>query len=82
GIEAELVEIVEEDTADATCFLAVLQVEIIVAPALEARMQFAAERRHRIVADLVEMARILKVAVIRRQVHAAAEPPHRFLAFR
>ena len=66
--------VVEEDAAHAALFLAVLQVEIVVAPGLEARVQIGAERLQRVLALLVEMHRILGKAVIRRQVHAAAEP--------
>ena len=48
---SRLVEVVEEDAADAARLVAVLQVEIVVAPLLEARMQVGAERRQRVAAD-------------------------------
>ena len=75
-LEAEFREIVEEDAADAARLVAVLQEKIVVAPALEARMQVGAEGRQRVATRLVEMPRILLDTVIRRQVHAAAEPHH------
>src|ERR1051325_11136722 len=74
-IEVALREIVEEDAADAARLAAVAQVEILVAPALVARIVLAAETRERIAAGDVEVARILREAVIRREIHAAAEPP-------
>lgn len=80
-VKVEFVEIVEEDPADTARLLAVLQEEVLVAPALEARMQAVAERRQCIVADLVEVTGIGFIAVVGRQVHAAAEPPDRILAF-
>src|SRR6185369_10305398 len=63
-------EIVEEDAADAARLVAVLQVEIFVAPFLEPRVVAPC----RFLADGVEMPRILLEAVVRREVHAAAEP--------
>src|SRR3954465_9752594 len=68
---AILGEIVEEDAADAARLVAVLEVKILVAPLLEARIVaadgFPARR--------VEMAGVILEAVVGREVHAAAEPP-------
>jgi len=58
-----------------------LQEEVFVTPRLEARVQIRAEGLERIPADAVEMPRVVLVAVIRREVHAAAEPEERRLAF-
>jgi hypothetical protein len=76
-VEAALGEVVEEDAADAARLVAVLEEEVLVAPALEARIQVGAERRERVAVDGVEVARVLLEAVVRRQVHAAAEPDDR-----
>ena len=54
-----------------------LRKKVLVAPVLEARVHVGAERRERVAAGAVEVARVLLEAVVRREVHAAAEPPHR-----
>ena len=50
GVEAELGQVVEEDAADAARLVAVLEEEVLVAPALEARVLLGAERRERVAA--------------------------------
>ena len=77
AVESALGEVVEEDAADAARLAPVLQVEVVVARLLPARVQVRAERRDRVAAGAVEVDRVLVVAVVRRQVHASAEPPHR-----
>src|SRR5690606_7434603 len=47
GHEAAFVEVIEEDAADAARLVAVLQEEVIVAPALEARVPVGTERLER-----------------------------------
>jgi hypothetical protein len=74
AVGAQFLEIVKEHAAYAALLLPVLEVEILVAPLLEARVFVVAERRQRVLAGLVEMHRVFFKAVIRRQVHAAAEP--------
>ena len=75
--QAEFLEIVEKDAADAALFLAMLEVKVFVAPLLEARVFVVAERRQSLFADLVEMHSVFFKAVKRSQIHAAAEPAHR-----
>src|SRR5207302_1114150 len=78
-VEVTVGEVVEEDAADAARLTAMLQVEILVAPALELRVVLRAglfrRRRERRLASGVEMARVFLEAVIRREVHAAVEQP-------
>ena len=76
AVETLFREVVEEDTADAARLVAVLQEEVLVTPALEARVQPARQRRQRVAAAAVEMRRVGLDAVVRRQVHAATEPGH------
>src|SRR5207245_2891224 len=54
---------------------AVLELEIIVAPALEARVGVIAECVERALAGGVEMPRVILEAIAGRQVHAPAKPP-------
>jgi hypothetical protein len=60
----------------------VLEEEVLVAPGLEARVQVGTERRQRVGAGAVEVLGVLFLAVVGRQVHAAAEPHHGRLAGR
>ena len=76
ALEPRLVKIVEEDPADSARLVAVLEEEVFVAPALEARMEVSAERVERRLAGAMEMHAVFVEAVVRRQVHAAAEPEH------
>ena len=57
-----------------------LEEEVLVAPALEARVKVVAMGRERVAAHAVEVARVFFETVVRREVHAAAEPEHRRLA--
>ncbi len=77
GLDVGFADVVEEHAADAARLLAMLQEEVLVAPGLVARVALGAERREDIAVDDVEVARVLLEAVVRRQVHAAAEPDHR-----
>src|SRR5471030_344934 len=54
-----------------------LEIKVFVAPFLETRVQIRAEGRQRVTADAVKMPRIFLVAVVRREIHAAAEPEQR-----
>ena len=54
--------------------------EVVIAPLLVARVDLRAESCQGILAGPVEMPGIFLEAVVGRQVHAAAEPPDRFLA--
>jgi hypothetical protein len=65
GVEAALGEVVEEDAADAARLVAVLEEEVLVAPALEARVLVGAEGRERVAVDDVEVARVRLEAVVR-----------------
>ena len=64
-------QIVEEDAADAARLAAMFEKEVLIAPALEARVMGA----NRLLADGVEVARVLFEPVVGREIHAAAEPP-------
>src|SRR5262245_18471266 len=74
-IEVALSEVVEEDAADAARLIAVLEVKVAVAPRLEARVVIRAEGLECLLAAAMEVARVLLEAVIRGEIHAAAEPP-------
>src|SRR5690606_33601159 len=74
-LEAAFVQIVEEQAADSTGFAAVLDIEVLVAPALEAGVVVGAERIARRFRHAMPMHAVLLVAVVRREVEAAAEPP-------
>src|SRR5262245_53401194 len=74
-IEVALGEVVEEDAADAARLIAVLEVKVAVAPGLEARVVIRAEGLERLLAGAVGVARGVVEAVIRGEIHAAAEPP-------
>src|SRR5882672_163938 len=77
SIEAAVVQVVEEDPADAARLAAMLEIEVLVAPALEAGIEIRSEGFERAPALRVEVARVLLEAVVGGEVHAAAEPPHR-----
>ena len=69
--------VVVEDAAHATGFTAVLQEEVFIAPGLE---HCVVSRIHAVAGALegaVEMLRVLQEGVVRGEVGAAAEPPHR-----
>ena len=78
-LEPTLAPIVEEEAADAAWFVAVAQVEVGVARVLQARMHVDPERLARLARSAMPVPRVLVVAVVRRQVEAAAEPPHRLV---
>src|SRR5690606_33182197 len=78
--EAALVQVVEEDAADAARLVAVLQKEVFVAPALEARIEIVAEGLKRLLAHAVEAYDVLLERIVGREIHAAAEPPYRRVA--
>src|SRR5690606_22748163 len=75
------VEIIKEDAADTTRFLAMLQIEIVVTPLFIVRVHIIAEGLQRVATGAVEMLHIFLEAVIGREVHAAAEPPDCFLVW-
>ncbi|MNP08356.1 hypothetical protein D3C76_1004220 [compost metagenome] len=58
-----------------------LEVEVAVAPFLEARIDVLAKRRAGVAGDLVPVHAVFFHGVIGGQVEAAAEPPDRLLAF-
>jgi hypothetical protein len=79
---AELGKIVVEDATHAARLAAMLQEEVLVAPALETWMPLRPEGLHGRATRGVEVARVLLETVVRRQVHAATEPRDRRLALR
>ena len=76
-VEAGLVEVIEEQPADAARFAAVLEVEVLVAPGLEAWVKVLAEGVAGPPGDPVPVYDVLVEGVIRCQVEAATEPPDR-----
>ncbi|MES1942613.1 ferric pseudobactins receptor protein RF5-like protein [Salinisphaera sp. PC39] len=80
ALEAPFVEVVEEQAADAALLAAVREVEVVVAPALEARIDVLAVDGAEIADAAMPVARVRLEAVVGRQVEAAAEPPDRGLA--
>jgi hypothetical protein len=86
ALEAPGVEVVEEEPADAAGLVAVLEVEVVVAPALEPGVQgvgvlaVVAEALAGGAGGAVPVDHVLIEAVVGREVEAAAEPPDRRLA--
>src|SRR5437899_1021692 len=76
-LEAAVVQVVEENPADAARLAAVLEEKIFIAPALEAGIEIRAEGLERLAAREVEVARVLFEAVVGCEIHSAAEPPYR-----
>ena len=64
-----------------TRLLAMFEVKVFVAPLFEFRMEFATEGAQCVMTSLMKMRCILFKTIIRRQVHAATEPPDRIVAF-
>src|SRR3546814_2805885 len=69
------VQVVEEQPAHATRFVAVLQEEIFVAPALVRGVAVVAERRAQVARGAVPVQYVLVDRIEGREVEAAAEPP-------
>src|SRR5881396_2068710 len=76
-IETSLVQIIEENPSDAARLAAVLEIEVLIAPAFEAGIAIGAESLERLPARGVKVARVLLEPVVGGHVHAAAEPPDR-----
>src|SRR5213592_3316752 len=76
-VETALVQIIEENPADAARLAAVLEIEVLVAPAFETGIAVGAETLERPPARGMKVARVLLEPVVRGQVHAAPEPPDR-----
>src|SRR5690606_1197053 len=78
GGESVLVEIVVEQAPDATRLAAVAQEEVLVAPALVCLVaRLAAEGFAQVAGHPVPVPDVLVEGIERRQVEAAAKPPHR-----
>ncbi|EIL97961.1 hypothetical protein UU5_04459 [Rhodanobacter sp. 115] len=75
--EAAFVEIVVEQAADATRLAAMLEVEILVAPALVARIDIRAERRAQVARHRMPVHHVFVERIERGEIEAATEPPHR-----
>ena len=75
--EAPRVQVVEEEATDTPGLLAMAEKEILIALALEARIDLRAEGQAGGAGDPMPVHRILHKAVVGRQVEAAAEPPDR-----
>src|SRR5688500_8958540 len=75
GLAVAVAQVVEEDPSHAASLAAVGEVEVLVAPALEPRVEGAVVAVAGGTQGGVEVARVLLEEVDRRQVGAAAEPP-------
>src|SRR4029077_3654635 len=77
--EVEIVvrQIVEKNSTDAARLLTMFEIEILVAPLLEAWMIVWPEWNQGFLAGAVKVDRILFEAIIRREVHSTPEPPYR-----
>src|SRR6185437_3042605 len=80
AFEAALVEVVVEQPTHAAGLVAVLQVEVLVAPLLVARIDVGTMRLAQLARHRVPMAHVLVVRIERGEVEAATEPPDRFHA--
>src|SRR5437763_10600960 len=75
AIKAAGRNIVVKNPTDTTRLATMLQEKIIVAPALELGMEVVTKRFECLATSPMKMHGVLGVTVIRRQIHAAAEPP-------
>src|SRR5581483_9436678 len=78
-LEIRRVEIVEEYPADAARLVAVAYEKVLVAPPLVFCVGARPVGLHRIATRPMKVPHVLEIGIVRRQVHAAAEPPHRRL---
>jgi hypothetical protein len=79
-IETPFVQVVEEQSADAAGFVAVLEVKVFVAPLLVTWVHVVAERLAQIAGNGVPLPAVFIEGIERRQVETASEPPHRIRA--
>src|SRR5207248_8101614 len=75
AIKAAGRKIVVKNPTDTARLATMLQEKIIVAPALELGMDVVTKRFECVATGPMKMHGVLGVTVIRRQIHAAAEPP-------
>ena len=75
ALEAPLVQIIEEQTADAARLVAVFEKEISVAPFFVARIHVVTERRARLLRGSVPVQDIFVERIVRREIETAAKPP-------
>jgi hypothetical protein len=75
-LEAQGVEVIEEQSSDASGLLPVLEQEILVALPLEAGIEIVPEGLDRRAGGLVPVDRVLLETVVRSQVKPAPEPPN------
>src|SRR5690606_2915171 len=74
AFEAPLVQIVEEESADAAGFVAMLEEEIAIAPILVPRIRVIAERCARVASGAMPVQHVFFERVVRGEVETAAEP--------
>src|SRR5712691_8635860 len=77
-IETALVQIIEENPADAARLAAMLEIKVFVTPAFETGIVLGPETLERLPARGVKVARVLLEPVVGGHIHAAPEPPDRF----
>ena len=80
ALEAPLVQIVEEQAADAARFVAMLEKEIAIAPFLVLRVHVGAERVAGLLRGAMPVQHVFIERIVRREIEAAAEPPGRTLS--
>ena len=79
GIKAPLIEVVKKQAAHAPGFVAMLEVKVVITPALEARIDLGPERLAGVGCGLVPMPGIFKETVVWGQIEPPAHPPDRLL---
>ena len=79
ALEAPVVEIVEEQPADAARLVAMLEKEVTVAPVLVTRIDVIAERSARRLRRSMPVQNVLRERIERCEIETAAEPPRRLL---
>ena len=72
-------EVIEENSADAARFAAVLQVKILVAPLLESRIEVGIVSIAGCFDRAMKMDGVFRMRIIRRKVHSAAKPGRHLL---
>ena len=80
-VKVTLIIVVKEDAADATCFISVWQIEVVVTIVLERCIQVRAKWDARLLCSLVPVNCVFFVAIVRGQVKSATKPPDRVTIF-
>ena len=76
--EPSLVVVIKKQAANASRLIAVLEIEVVIAPLLKLGIVIRPEWITSLFCRLVPVNTVLHVGVVRCQVEAAAKPPYRF----